>query len=127
MSDVEKDPRRPRRFGFGRTHRPPSDDQASADLRRDHVAAGRMTIAEAPDRARVELFGTLRTVTLQPRGGVPALEAELTDGTGVLTLVWLGRRSIRGISAGRAVAVSGRIGLHDGVRVIFNPRYELRP
>lgn len=130
---MEKQPteqQRGRRFGFraGRGDRDAERlDRAAADLRRDHAAVGRMTIAEAPDRSRVEVSGTLRTVTLQPRGGVPALEAELTDGTGVLTLVWLGRRSIRGISAGRAVVVSGRVGLQDGVRVMYNPRYELRP
>ncbi|WZH53870.1 MAG: OB-fold nucleic acid binding domain-containing protein [Nocardioides alkalitolerans] len=102
-------------------------DQHTSDLRRDHGAIGRVTIAEAPDREPVELFGTLRAVTLAPRGGVPALEAELSDGTGVLTLIWLGRRSIRGIAAGRSISVSGRTGLQDGVRVMFNPRYELRP
>ncbi|HEY1133732.1 MAG TPA: OB-fold nucleic acid binding domain-containing protein [Nocardioides sp.] len=96
-------------------------------MRRAHVAAGRTTIAEAPDREHVQLFGTLRSVTLQPRGGVPALQAELGDGTDVLTLIWLGRRSIRGISAGRSISVSGRTGVQDGVRVMFNPRYELRP
>ena len=55
---------------------------------------------EAPDRERVRLRGTLRTVTLRPRGGVPALEAELFDGTGVITVVWLGRRRIAGIAPG---------------------------
>ena len=62
---------------------------------------------------------------LRPRGGVPALEAELYDGTGTLTLIWLGRRRIAGIGPGRAVEVSGRIGEHDGQRVLYNPRYEL--
>ena len=48
----------------------------------------------------MRLSGTLRTVTLRPRGGVPALEAELDDGTGVIIVVWLGRRRIAGIGAG---------------------------
>ena len=83
-------------------------------------------IADAPDRERVHLQGTLRTVTLRPRGGVPALEAELFDGSGVILLVWLGRRRITGISPGRSIAVEGRIGVHDKHRVMFNPRYELK-
>ena len=71
--------------------------------------------------------GTLKTVTLRPRGGVPALEAELFDGTGSIHVMWLGRRRIGGISSGSNIRVEGRIGLQDGVRVMYNPRYDLRP
>ena len=87
----------------------------------------RVSIADAPDREKVTLRGTMRTVTLRPRAGVPALEAELNDGTGVITVVWLGRRRIAGIDPGRSIQVEGRIGAHDGVRVMYNPRYELIP
>lgn len=95
------------------------------DLRRTFSGSGVVPIAEAPSRTPVQLRGRLRTVTLRPRGGVPALEAELYDGTGTLTLIWLGRRRIAGIGPGRAIEVSGRIGEHDGDRVLYNPRYEL--
>lgn len=104
-----------------------SADQEARDLRKTHTEPGGMSIAQAPDRERVRLRGTLRTVTLRPRGGAPALEAELYDGSGVITLIWLGRRRITGISPGRAMQVEGRIGVQEGVRVMFNPRYELRP
>ena len=104
-----------------------STDQHARDLRKTYADAGQTTIADAPDRERVDLHGTLRTVTLRPRGGVPALEAELDDGSGVLTIVWLGRRRIAGISPGRPIRVGGRIGSHDGSRVMYNPRYELMP
>lgn len=82
-------------------------------------------IGSAPDRVRVRLEGHLRTVTLRPRGGVPALEAELNDGTGSVSVVWLGRRQIAGITAGRHMAVEGRIGRNEKARVLYNPRYEL--
>jgi len=95
------------------------------DLRRANRLAGVVSIDDAPDRQPVRLRGTLRTVTLRPRGGVPALEADLYDGTGSLTLVWLGRRRIAGVAPGRKVEVSGRIGVYAGARVIYNPRYEL--
>lgn len=101
-------------------------DQHDRDLRKAHSGSGTMAIGDAPDRQRVRLSGTLRTVTLRPRGGVPALEAELSDGSGVITLVWLGRRRIAGIDAGRSLQAEGRIGVHDGTRVMYNPRYELR-
>lgn len=83
-------------------------------------------IVDAADRDYVDLQGSLRTVTLRPRGGVPALEAELYDGSGVITIIWLGRRRIAGIEPGRSLKVSGRIGVQDGGRVMYNPRYELR-
>ena len=103
-----------------------STDQHARELRQAVRDSGLVTISEAPDRTRVQLSGTLRTVTLRPRGGVPALEAELFDGSGAIILVWLGRRQITGISPGRQLEVEGRIGNQDGVRVMYNPRYELR-
>lgn len=104
-----------------------SSDQESRDLRRTHAESGLQTIAEAPDRERVRLRGTLHTVTLRPRGGVPALETELVDGSGTITIVWLGRRRISGVGPGRSLEVQGRIGVQDGVRIMYNPRYELIP
>ena len=96
------------------------------ELKEDTVKDGCCPIVEAHDRQLVELRGSLRTVTLRPRGGVPALEAELYDGSAQITLVWLGRRRIAGIAPGRAIKVTGRVGLQDKARVMFNPRYELR-
>jgi hypothetical protein len=104
-----------------------STDQHARDLRRTYADDGLDRIGEAPDRERVRLRGTLRTVTLRPRGGVPALEAELDDGTGSIVVVWLGRRRIAGIAPGRSVEIQGRIGQHDGQRIMYNPRYELMP
>jgi hypothetical protein len=103
-----------------------SEDIDAQELQIDAAKAGCRPVAEARDRERVELRGSLRTVTLRPRGGVPALEEELYDGSGVITIIWLGRRRIAGIEPGRAIKVEGRIGVQDGVRVMFNPRYELR-
>jgi len=102
-----------------------SSDMEAKELQIDTAKAGCCPIADAGDRAHVELRGTLRTVTLRPRGGVPALEAELYDGSGTITVIWLGRRRIAGIEPGRAIKVEGRIGLHDKTRVMYNPRYEL--
>src|ERR671920_1214454 len=96
-----------------------SADMEARELKEDAVKAGCCPIADAQDRQRVELQGTLRTVTLRPRGGVPALEAELYDGSASITLVWLGRRRIAGIEPGRSVKVEGRIGVHDNTRLMF--------
>ena len=101
--------------------------QDAADMRRTYSDDSCVSIAEAPDRERVRLRGTLRTVTLSPRGGAPALEAELYDGTATAYVVWLGRRRIEGIKAGAAMVVEGRLSVTNGRRTIYNPAYELLP
>ena len=103
-----------------------SGHDEATDLQKQTSKAGCLAIDCAPDREMVTVQGTLRTVTLRPRGGVPALEAELYDGTGTITVLWLGRRRIAGIFPGRTIRVTGRIGVHGGVRTVYNPRYDLR-
>lgn len=99
----------------------------SEELQKDALATGCTPIQDCTDRQIVSVTGTLRTVTLRPRAGVPALEAELFDGSAALDVVWLGRRSIAGIEPGRMIIASGRISMNRGRPVLFNPKYELRP
>lgn len=91
------------------------------------AARGCTPIGACGDREIVKVTGTLRTVTLRARAGVPALEAELSDGSASLSVVWLGRRTIAGIEPGRALIASGRIAMNHGRPVLFNPKYELLP
>lgn len=104
-----------------------SRELEAAALRAETGEPGVVPIADCPHRQRVRLAGTLRAVCWRPRGGAPALEAELYDGSDAIRLVWLGRRSIPGIEPGRMVRVEGTIGLRRGERLMFNPLYELRP
>jgi len=103
------------------------EDLLSAELQQDTAEAGCTRIRDCGDRQIVRVTGTLRTVTQRPRAGVPALEAELFDGSASLDVVWLGRRSIAGIEPGRRLIASGRIAMNHGRPVLFNPKYELRP
>jgi RecG-like helicase len=97
----------------------------SEELQENVRAEGAVPIKTCEDRQVVSLTGTISTVTIHPRGGYPALEVELRDGSGAVTLVWLGRRQIPGIDPGRTIKISGRISCHEGRRVIYNPKYEL--
>jgi RecG-like helicase len=97
----------------------------SEELQRNVREEGATPILECEDRQRVQLTGTVSAVTINPRAGHPALEVELRDGSGVVTLVWLGRRQIPGIDCGRTLKVWGRISCHEGKRLVYNPRYEL--
>ncbi|GAB2846401.1 OB-fold nucleic acid binding domain-containing protein [Actinocorallia aurea] len=112
--------------GFLRRLASSKAEMEAEELRKDTGAEGATPIAACAERRRAHVAGTLRTVTLRPRGGAPALEAELYDGSDVVNLVWLGRRRIAGIEPGRRLSAEGLVSLQDGRKVIFNPRYELR-
>jgi hypothetical protein len=86
-----------------------------------------MPIAESAEREVVDVAGMLRAVTLRPHGTSLTMEADLWDGTGNVTLIWLGRREIAGIEPGRRIVVHGRLTSIRGERAIYNPTYELRP
>ncbi|MDP9393359.1 MAG: OB-fold nucleic acid binding domain-containing protein [Actinomycetota bacterium] len=97
------------------------------ELQEDTAQCGATPVAQLEDRRRAVVRGTVRTVTLRPRAGVPALEAELYDGSGTLSIVWLGRRQIRGIDPGRGMKAEGMVTTTGAGPVMFNPRYELLP
>jgi len=95
------------------------------ELQRDAAASG-CALARACSRGEmVSVSGRLRTVVYTPRTNLPTLEADLYDGSDVITLVWLGRRHIAGIEPGRQMTAKGRIAIRDDRKVIFNPQYEL--
>jgi RecJ-like exonuclease len=108
-------------------HRLTADDQAidAQELRADSASAGCEPLSGCRKGAVVTVTGRIRSVVYTPRETVPTLEAELFDGSGSVTLVWLGRRRIPGIEPGRTVTARGRFAAFDGRRVIYNPRYEL--
>lgn len=104
-----------------------TEQQRDAEqLQQDASQAGCALAAECRRGQPVRLTGRLRTVGYAPRGKLPALEAELYDGSGTVTLVWLGRRRIAGIEPGRTLTARGRLALREGRKVIYNPYYELR-
>jgi RecG-like helicase len=98
-------------------------EELTADVAEERTAkpCARLACGE-----RTEVLGRIRSVAYTPRESVPTLEAELFDGTGTVSLIWLGRRRITGIEPGRTLVAAGRVGEVDGRRAMFNPRYELR-
>jgi hypothetical protein len=78
-------------------------------------------------RNRATLEGRVRSVYVGPVSGSPALEAELYDETGGITLVFLGRRSIPGIEPGAKIRVEGMVGETEGYLAMTNPSYRLLP
>lgn len=102
-----------------------NEELESEQLQQTVREEGSVPIRSCEDRQLVQLTGTIANVTIHPRGGHPALEVELRDGSGAVSLVWLGRRKILGVDPGRSIKVEGRISCHEGRRVMYNPKYEL--
>lgn len=84
-------------------------------------------IGEVTWRSRVRVHGKVKAIRVQPWNGSPALEITLTDETGGLLVIFLGRRSIGGIDLGRIMEVEGMTGSQRGYLAILNPIYELKP
>jgi hypothetical protein len=88
---------------------------------------GTVRIADAPLRQRVKLAGMVRRITVRPIEGFEALEVVLTDGTGMVTARWLGRRKIPGLLLGSRIVIEGVLGEEQGVRRMVNPTFEFLP
>jgi hypothetical protein len=95
------------------------------ELQRDAAESGSTRASDCRRGELVSVTGRLRTVVYTPRTTQPTLEAELYDGSDLVTLVWLGRRNIPGIQPGASVTARGRVAMRDNRKVIYNPYYEL--
>ena len=88
-------------------------------------ARGTIPIGDAQWRQRVRVAGRVRSVRVQPRAGTSNLECVLTDDSGMLLLVFQGRRRIPGIQPGARLVVEGMVGDWARRQAILNPDYEL--
>ena len=107
----------------------PKAEQEIRDGQYQVQVTGSTPIVDCVERAGVltTVTGVLKAVSLRPTAGVPAVEADLFDGSGHLTVVFLGRRSIAGIEPGRRLIATGRVNCREGAAMMYNPRYQLLP
>src|SRR4030042_28250 len=61
---------------------------------------GPVRIAEVTARNRVKVAGVVKRITVRPIEGFESLEALISDGTGEMSAVWMGRRTIPGLTLG---------------------------
>lgn len=85
---------------------------------------GTVRIKDVDPRNRAKLAGVVRRITVRPLEGHESLEALLWDGTGDVSVVWMGRRSIPGLSLGTRLVVEGMVADQRGRRRIVNPSFE---
>lgn len=103
-----------------------SDEQRLAEEIRRWAAAvpGTVRIADAPNRSRVRVAGVVRRITVRPVAGFESLEALVSDGTGEVAVVWMGRRSIPGLTLGTRLVVEGVVAEQRQSRRMVNPTFE---
>jgi RecG-like helicase len=89
------------------------------------VPEGVIPIANVVYRRRARIAGRVRAVRVQPWAGVATLECTVVDQTGGLTIVFLGRKQVAGISPGARIVAEGMVGEHGGHLAILNPGYRI--
>ena len=85
---------------------------------------GTVRISEAPKRDRVKIAGVIKRITVFPMQDHETLEALVSDGTGEVTVVFMGRRGIGGLSLGTRVVMRGVLGEQRGGMRMINPVLE---
>jgi RecG-like helicase len=76
-------------------------------------------------RTVARVVGEISSVRIVPRAGAPSLEVGVTDGRGVVTAVFFGRRKLAGLTPGRRLVVEGMVAPLGNRAFMYNPVYEL--
>ncbi|WP_353082434.1 OB-fold nucleic acid binding domain-containing protein [Tessaracoccus lapidicaptus] len=101
------------------------EELEATELREQAEVAGAQPLAACPVRSRVTLRGTITSVTSDAAHGW--LEAEVSDGSGTVRLVWMGRDHLECLLPGRTIRVEGRLADDRGQCVIYNPDFRIVP
>lgn len=84
-------------------------------------------LGDAKARVRLRVCGEVKRMTIRPRSGIPSTQIVIADGTGEATVVFSGRRKVRGLDHGRCIVVDG-VAFEDADGLTFlNPAYTLLP
>ncbi len=77
-------------------------------------------------RQSATVVGRVIELTIETVRGTPSLVATISDGTGHLDLLFLGRGKVGGIRLGATVVASGMAAAHRNRLTMINPVFELR-
>jgi len=90
-----------------------------------HDVSSITPIIDARWRDHVRVEGQVRTLRVLSQHDSPVLEVVITDGTGEISIVFLGRREIAGIDVGSRLTARAVVGVFHGHLAMLNPLYEL--
>lgn len=82
-------------------------------------------IGKVRPQERVAVRGVIVASTPMALRGCPACRCALTDGTGELDLMFLGRIEVPGLEQGRRCIAEGTAAVRDDRIVLWNPRYQI--
>jgi hypothetical protein len=88
-------------------------------------APGVTPIAEVRWRQQVTIEGRVQTVRVKPGSGSRSVEYVIEDGTGALSIVFVGRPEVGGIDVGTRLRAQGTAAERSGRLAILNPAYAL--
>ncbi|HET9092954.1 MAG TPA: OB-fold nucleic acid binding domain-containing protein [Acidimicrobiales bacterium] len=80
-------------------------------------------LAEVRPRELVVARGEITESSALPVGSSVAYRCVLSDGSGRLSLVFLGRRRVAGLEPGARCCATGRVATYSGELVLWNPHY----
>ena len=109
---------------FGRLSQDEGERRASTVREWAAALPGVTLINDVKPRTVARVAGIVEGIRVRPREGVPAIEAVVTDGSGSVTAVWLGRRLLPGLQLGRRLVLEGRLGGDPRNLQLMNPLYE---
>lgn len=82
-------------------------------------------VADLTMRASGRVKGRIAAVEVSPHDGVSQLIITVSDPTGSVRCVFLGRRHITGLGPGQTIIVEGVTTESAAGPIMFNPRYDL--
>lgn len=101
------------------------DELVAADEKVAAQTRGATLIGEISGRGQVKVSGVLQALTYQPASRSASLRGSLYDGTGTISLVWVGRRDVPGIKVGIHLVVNGMVAVTEEGLTIMNPDYQI--
>lgn len=82
-------------------------------------------VADARPRERVVVTGTIGATATVSLGGTASYSCVLSDGTGEIGVLFIGRRTVAGLASGTRCTVEATAILQDGLLVLWNPLYRI--
>jgi hypothetical protein len=101
------------------------DELAANELRRWAASVpGTVRIRAARASRKVRIAGQVKSVIVRTDTPFPDCEAVVTDGTGEVHVLWLGRDSVPGVQLGSRLIIEGQLVRDEhGLRIV-NPWFE---
>ena len=104
----------------------PPEEIRALDLQRwAENIPGTTRLADVFPRQRARVAGVVTKLRIDPRPGHHTLQATITDGTGRLSLKWLGRETIGDLVPGTGVVAEGIVAdFGESEQVIIDPAFD---